>query len=129
MAAAVGLSAYWTALASRAPEAPPAGPPAAQPVPGLVPIGAAERGREITQADLDRAFVRGRRAGFREGKRAARRRVKRSYPFTRWAPGSAYLVTSTSDGRGVAARVGPLKPGAKYGLCRGGRAVCVTPPG
>src|SRR3954466_3281529 len=67
MAAAVGLSAYWTALPPRPEETPPP-VPEPQPAPGLVPIGAAS-GHKAAVTARDRAYVRGRRAGFREARR------------------------------------------------------------
>ncbi len=125
MAAAVGLSAYWTALASR-PEQTPPPVTSPQPVPGLLPIGAGAHEQAV--AVRDRAYRRGRRDGIREGRRAEARRLRRRLGgFTRWD--GAYLVTSASDRKGIRTRVGPLKPGARYSLCRDGRAVCVTPPG
>src|SRR3954447_6551879 len=126
MAAAVGLSAYWTALASRPEETPPP-IPEPQPAPRLVPIGAAS-GHKAAVTARDRAYVRGRRAGFREGQRAASRRLRRRLGgFARWE--GAYLVTSAPDGKGIRTRVGPLKRGERYELCRDGRAVCVRRPG
>jgi hypothetical protein len=127
MAAAVGLSAYWTALASKPVEAEPP-TPAPQPVPGLLPIGAGAK-PGVSTAARDRAYVRGRRAGFREGQRAAARKlIRRLGGFASWAPGAVYIVTSAPDGKGIRTRVGPLKSNARYELCRGGRAVCVTRP-
>jgi hypothetical protein len=126
LAAAVGLSAYWTALASRPAEAEPP-PPAPQPVPRLFAI---PKPPEVSPAVRDRAYRRGRRAGFREGRRAERRRLRKrsGRSFARWQPGAAYVVTSTADGRGLASRVGPLRPGESYALCRDGRNVCVKRP-
>jgi hypothetical protein len=127
LAAAVGLSAYWTALASKPAEADPP-MPAPQPVPGLLPLGAGAK-PGLSAAARDRAWVRGRRAGFREGQRAAARKLRRRLGgFATWTPGAAYIVTSAPDGKGIRTRVGPLKSTARYGLCHGGRAVCVTPP-
>ena len=138
LAAAVGVSAYWTALASRPEPAEPEGSP---PVPGLVPIGAGHSGapRKAAVASRDRAYARGRRDGIREGRRAAvrslRRRSARIYRrgglaalggFDSWS--GAYVVTATRDGRGISSRVGPLTRGARYGLCRGGNRICVTRP-
>ena len=122
MVAAVGLSAYWTALASRPVQAePPVQVP--QPVPGLVPFGAGVHHEAITARD--RAYVRGRRAGFREGQRAALRKLRRRLGgFAHWE--GAYVVTSAPDGKGIRTRVGPLRAGQRYALCRNGRAVCVT---
>lgn len=117
----MGLSAYWTALASRPAETPP---PVAepQPVPGLVPIHAGAHDADV--AATDRAYRRGRRAGFREGRRAATRRLgRRLGGFARWD--GAYLVTSSRDGRGIRTRL-QLKPGTRYELCRDGKAVCAT---
>jgi len=138
MAATVGVSAYWTALASR-PD--PAEPESSPPVPGFVPIGAGHSGaaRKAAVASRDRAYARGRRDGIREGRRAAvrslRRRSARIFRrgrlaglggFGTWS--GAYVVIATRDGRGIASRVGPLARGARYGLCRGGTRICVTRP-
>jgi hypothetical protein len=126
LAAAVGLSAYWTALASRPVEVdPPESAP--QPVPRLFSLAKAP---EVSPAVRDRAYRRGRRAGFREGRRAERRRQRRrdKRGFARWEPGAAYVVTGAADGRDLATRIGPLRPGQRYQLCRDGRRVCVTRP-
>src|SRR3954452_9199894 len=124
MAAAVGVSAYWTARAPRPEDTPPP-VQAPKPVPGLVPIGAGVHHEAVTARD--RAYVRGRRAGFREGQRAAARKLRRRLGgFARWE--GAYLVTSAPDGKGIRTRVGPLKRGERYELCRDGRAVCVKRP-
>ncbi|HEY1358380.1 MAG TPA: hypothetical protein VGF21_08755 [Thermoleophilaceae bacterium] len=126
MAATVGLSAYWTALASR-PSETPAPVPTPHPVPGLIPIASAPHQPSSITA-RDRAYRRGRRAGFREGRRAAERTLRRRLGgFPRWD--GAYVVLGTRDGRGIHSRVGPLKPGERYELCRDGRAVCVKKPG
>ena len=49
--------------------------------------------------------------------------------FADWSAGAAYVVTLAPDGRGIAARTGPLTRGARYGFCRDGKRICVTPPG
>ena len=125
MAAAVGVTAYWSAVASRPVEAEPA--PEPQPVPGLVPIGAGVH-RDPSPTVVDQAYIRGRRAGFREGRRATLRTLRRRLGFGTWSPEAAYVVMSAPDGKGIATRVGPLKPGVRYELCRGGRRICFTRP-
>ena len=147
MAAAVGLSAYWSALASRPDE--PTEPAVPRPVPGLVPlVGGRPSQPEAAITARDRAYVRGRNEGIQEGRRAALRRLGRDYRrggrgwsriyrrgrlaalgFADWSAGAAYVVTLAPDGRGIAARTGPLTRGARYGFCRNGKRICVTPPG
>jgi hypothetical protein len=126
LAGAVGVSAYWSALASRPVEAVPS-PPASRPVPGLLPLERGPSGRGVSQAARDRAYVRGRREGFREGQRATLRRLRAAgaVGFAGWAPGAAYIVIGGQDGRGIRGRIGPLVPGTTYRLCRDGRRICV----
>jgi hypothetical protein len=124
LAASVGLSAYWTALASRPVETLPPVPQPRPPAPVHAPAARHDPGL----AARDRAYRRGRRAGFGEGQRAARRKLRRRLGgFARWE--GAYLVLSSRDGRGIRGRIGPLRPGVRYELCRGGRQICVRPRG
>jgi hypothetical protein len=128
LAGAVGISAYWSALASR-PVGVEQSPPPARPAPGLLPLEAGRPGRGVSQATRDRAYVRGRREGFREGQRATRRklRARGAVGFAGWTPGAAYIVIGAQDGRGIRGRVGPLVPSATYRLCRDGKRICVRP--
>jgi hypothetical protein len=116
----VGLSAYWTALASRPVEVEEP-TPQPQPVPRLFAIAKAP---EVSPAVRDRAYRRGRRAGFREGKRAVRRELRRRLGFLSWSRGGAYVVIATPDGKGIRSRVA-VEPGESYELCRDGRRICV----
>jgi hypothetical protein len=77
-------------------------------------------------AAQDSAFVRGRREGIAEGKRAARRaaarkRAKQRLPF----PGRGwYVVGIGADGKTPATPPTPLARGRSYRLCKGGAALC-----
>lgn len=70
----------------------------------------------------DRAYVRGRREGIAEGKRAAQRaREQARLPF----PGRGwYAVGIGEDGKTPATPPTPLARGRSYTLCRGGAALC-----
>jgi hypothetical protein len=73
----------------------------------------------------DRAFVRGRREGIAEGKRAARRAAARKrlpFPGRGW-----YAVGVGADGKTPATPPTPLAQGRSYSLCKGGAALCETP--
>jgi hypothetical protein len=120
LAAAVGLSAYWTALASRPVEAEEPSPQP-QPVPRLFAIPKAP---EVSPVVRDRAYRRGRRAGIREGRRAARRELRRRLRFPTWSRGGAYVVTATPDGKGIRSRVA-IEPGEIYELCPDSKRICV----
>jgi hypothetical protein len=70
----------------------------------------------------DSAYVRGRREGIAEGKRAASRRHERErlpFPGRGW-----YAVGIGEDGKTPATPPTPLAPGRSYTLCRGGAALC-----
>jgi hypothetical protein len=70
----------------------------------------------------DRAFVRGRREGLAEGRRAAaRKRDANKLPF----PGRGwYAVGVREDGKTPATPPMPLASGRSYSLCKGGAALC-----
>ena len=77
----------------------------------------------------DRAFVRGRKQGLTEGKRAAdralaRQRDEERLPF----PGRGwYAVGIGEDGKTPATPPTPLAADRSYRLCKGGAALCETP--
>jgi hypothetical protein len=73
----------------------------------------------------DRAFVRGRKQGIAEGKRAAKRKQARqrpSFPGRGW-----YAVGVGEDGKTPATAPTPLAKGRSYALCKGGAALCEAP--
>jgi hypothetical protein len=74
----------------------------------------------------DRAFVRGRREGIAEGKRAARRAAARKRDEQRLPfPGRGwYAVGIGPDGKTPATPATPLAAGRSYRLCKGGAALC-----
>ncbi len=99
---------------------------APQPIvaPALLPLGDVyARGRaDGYRLAEDRAFVRGRKEGIAEGKRAADRKRKRerlSFPGRGW-----YAVGVGEDGKTPATPPTPLTNGRSYTLCKGGAALC-----
>jgi hypothetical protein len=70
----------------------------------------------------DRAFVRGRKEGIAEGKRAAARQ-RPEFPGGGW-----YALGVARDGATPATPPTPLTRGRSYTLCRGGAALCEKAP-
>ena len=104
-----------------------AAPPPPTSAPALLQLGDVyARGRaEGYRLAEDRAYVRGRRAGMAEGRRAERRRREREplpFPGRGW-----YVVGVREDGKTPATPPTPLAQGRSYRLCRGGAALCDAP--
>ena len=89
LAAVTGVVCYWVGL-TRAEEPTANAAPAATQAPRLVPIGEAlgdvyasgrrkgkRAGADVAQTRVDRAYVRGRLDGLREGRTAARRELRK----------------------------------------------------
>jgi hypothetical protein len=129
MTAFIGYSIGGSTEGGAPPRASAAPKPAV--APALLPLGDVyARGRaEGYRLAEDRAYVRGRRDGLAEGRRAARRRerVRRErerlpFPGRGW-----YAVGVGEDGKTPATPPTPLAAGKVYRLCRGGAALCEGP--
>ena len=116
MAAAAGLTGYFVG-GLEDPE--PVRPQAAKPrpaAPALLPLASVYRSARADGARTaaDRAYVRGRRDGQREGRRAAMRDVG--------------ARQRKIEQRGRRAALDELRSGVLYELCRGGTALCERSP-
>ena len=104
--------------------APPRASARPQPViaPALLPLGEVYRtGRaEGYRLAQDRSYVRGRKDGLAEGRRAARRR-ERGLDRLRFPGRGWYAVGVGAAGKTPAT---PLAQGRSYRLCKGGAALC-----
>jgi hypothetical protein len=119
MAYSIGAAGSDETSASATPPEPTA-PALLRPAPRTP----ARRARRDPPAE-DRAYVRGRRAGIAEGRRAERRALagerralERRFAF----PGPGWYAVGV--GSAGPSQPTPLAPGRSYRVCRGGRALC-----
>jgi hypothetical protein len=103
--------------------------------PAFLPTGDiyASARAEGYRAAADRAYRKGRRDALRESRRRAERSYRRGVtdalgPFTDWEAGGFYVVSlgarRGARQMGVVSRVGPLREGSAYSLCRDGTVLC-----